>query len=197
MKTRAAVCFREQEPWEVVEVDIEPPRADEVLVRMAYAGLCHTDEHARFKDMERDGVAAAVLYTSVGFSLFGIKDPALQQACFAVYNDWLAEFCRAAPHQFAGLALISLYDMMQGTCELERCRKLGLKGAMIWSQAPEYQPYRRAIYDRFWAAAQELQMPLACMKPRTNASKAVRGSEPTLSIAFSTSCRWCMKSSRP
>jgi predicted TIM-barrel fold metal-dependent hydrolase len=119
------------------------------------------DPAARLKDMERDGVAAAVLYTSVGFSLFGIKDPALQQACFAVYNDWLAEFCHAAPQQLAGLALISLYDAAQGTRELERCRKLGLKGAMIWSQAPEYQPYRQPIYDRFWAAAQELQMPLA------------------------------------
>jgi hypothetical protein len=40
------------------------------------------DPGARLKDMERDGVGAAMLYTSVGFSLFGIKDSELQQACF-------------------------------------------------------------------------------------------------------------------
>ena len=69
-----------------------------------------------------------MLYTSAGFSLFGIKDPAFQQTCFVVYNDWLAAFCRAAPQQFAGLALIALYDVVQGTRELKRCRKLGLRG---------------------------------------------------------------------
>jgi len=119
------------------------------------------DPGERLKDMARDGIAAQVLYTSVGFSLFGIKDAALQQACFAVYNDWLAEFCCAAPQRFAGLALISLYDVAQAARELERCRKLGLKGAMIWSEPPESQPYRAPMYERFWAAAEELNMPLA------------------------------------
>jgi|HubBroStandDraft_2_1064218.scaffolds.fasta_scaffold696136_1 predicted TIM-barrel fold metal-dependent hydrolase len=69
------------------------------------AGLDHCpagawDPAARLKDMAGDGIAAQVLYTSVGFSLFGIKDPALQEACFRVYNDWLAEFCSAAPNRF-------------------------------------------------------------------------------------------------
>jgi S-(hydroxymethyl)glutathione dehydrogenase/alcohol dehydrogenase len=27
---------------------VAPPRAGEVLVRMAYAGVCHSDEHMRF-----------------------------------------------------------------------------------------------------------------------------------------------------
>lgn len=33
--------------WVVDELDLEPPRAGEVLVRMAFAGLCQSDEHAR------------------------------------------------------------------------------------------------------------------------------------------------------
>jgi predicted TIM-barrel fold metal-dependent hydrolase len=119
------------------------------------------DPAARLKDMDRDGVAAQALYTSVGFSLFGIKDADLQEACFRVYNDWLAEFCKAAPDRFAGLAMISLYNVDSAARELERCRKLGLRGAMIWSQAPLSQPYKSPMYDRFWAAAQELDMPLA------------------------------------
>jgi S-(hydroxymethyl)glutathione dehydrogenase/alcohol dehydrogenase len=51
MKIRAAVCSGLHEPWKVEEVDVEPPGPHEVLVKMAYAGLCHSDEHLRTGDM--------------------------------------------------------------------------------------------------------------------------------------------------
>ncbi len=34
--------------WEICEVAVEPPRDGEVLVRLAFAGLCYSDEHLRF-----------------------------------------------------------------------------------------------------------------------------------------------------
>jgi predicted TIM-barrel fold metal-dependent hydrolase len=111
--------------------------------------------------MEMDGVECAVLYTTFGFALFRIEDPALQEACFRVYNDWLAEFVRYAPDKFAGMALIPLYDPAAGAKELERCKRLGLNGALIWAAPPEERPYHLPIYDRLWAAAQDLRMPLA------------------------------------
>jgi predicted TIM-barrel fold metal-dependent hydrolase len=119
------------------------------------------DPAERLKDMERDGVEAAVLYTTFGFVLFQIEDAALQEACFRVYNDWLAEFCSYAPKQLAGLALIPLFDVERGRQELERCRKMGLRGALIWASPPETQPYSAAVYDPFWATAQDLEMPLS------------------------------------
>jgi predicted TIM-barrel fold metal-dependent hydrolase len=82
----------------------------------------------RLKDMELDGVDAAVLYTTMGFLLFWIEDAAFQRDCFRVYNDWLAEFCRHAPARLAGLGLVSLFDVELARRELERCAKLGLKG---------------------------------------------------------------------
>ncbi|MCS6926526.1 MAG: amidohydrolase [Candidatus Binatia bacterium] len=119
------------------------------------------DPAARLKDMELDGVEAAVLYTTVGFVLFRLSEAAFQEACFRVYNDWLAEFCRYAPQRFAGLALISLFDVERGRQELERCRTMGLRGAMIWASPPEERPYSSPEYDPFWAAAQDLEMPLS------------------------------------
>jgi S-(hydroxymethyl)glutathione dehydrogenase/alcohol dehydrogenase len=47
MKTRAAVLHKAGTPWEVTEVELDPPKANEVLVRMEAAGLCHSDEHVR------------------------------------------------------------------------------------------------------------------------------------------------------
>lgn len=45
IRTRAAICFEAGEDWQVEEIDLDPPKADEVLVRMGGAGLCHSDEH--------------------------------------------------------------------------------------------------------------------------------------------------------
>lgn len=119
------------------------------------------DPAQRLPDMELDGVEAEVLYTTLGFRLFWLKDAGLQRACFHVYNDWLAEYCSYAPRRLKGLALISLYDPKAGAQELERCAKLGLKGAMIWCSPPADQPYSSEIYDPFWAAAQDLDMPVS------------------------------------
>jgi len=115
----------------------------------------------RIKDQEIDGVEAEVLYTSLGMPLFGLKDPDLQRACFRVYNDWLAEFCSHDPKRLLGAPLISLDDIELAVAELERCRKQNLKGAMIWGFAPEDRPYSSPIYDPFWQAAADLEMPLS------------------------------------
>ena len=51
MKVRAAICFGVNEPWKIEEIDIDPPGPHEVVVKMAYAGMCHSDEHLRTGDM--------------------------------------------------------------------------------------------------------------------------------------------------
>ncbi|OBB78109.1 NDMA-dependent alcohol dehydrogenase [Mycobacterium sp. 852014-52144_SCH5372336] len=45
MKSRAAVLRGVGIDWEVTDIELDPPRAGEVLVKMAYAGICHSDEH--------------------------------------------------------------------------------------------------------------------------------------------------------
>ena len=52
MRTMAAVLRKAGDPWEVTEIDLDPPREHEVLLRMAAAGLCHSDEHFRLGDAE-------------------------------------------------------------------------------------------------------------------------------------------------
>jgi predicted TIM-barrel fold metal-dependent hydrolase len=136
------------------------------------------DPAERLKDMEMDGVEGEVIYTTLGFRQFWFKDAALQQACFRAYNDWLAEYCSYAPKQLAGLALISLYDIEAAVRELQRCRQVGLKGAMIWASPPEDRPYSAPLYDPFWAAAQDLHMPLSLhaitgMGPESQATRAM------------------------
>ena len=44
MKTRAAVAFAPGKPLEIREVDLEGPKAGEVLIELRATGICHTDE---------------------------------------------------------------------------------------------------------------------------------------------------------
>ena len=43
IKSRAAVAFAANQPLQIVEVDVAPPQAGEVLVRITATGVCHTD----------------------------------------------------------------------------------------------------------------------------------------------------------
>jgi S-(hydroxymethyl)glutathione dehydrogenase / alcohol dehydrogenase len=47
MKTRAAVCYEAGKPLVVETVDLDGPRAGEVLVEIKATGICHTDEFTR------------------------------------------------------------------------------------------------------------------------------------------------------
>jgi len=115
----------------------------------------------RLQDMALDGVEAEVIYTTLGFRLFGLRDEPLQRELFRVYNAWLAELCRYAPTRLLGLGLIPLLEVEAGVKELRRCAKLGLRGALIMCSPPEGQSYADRTFDPFWAAAQELGMPLS------------------------------------
>jgi NDMA-dependent alcohol dehydrogenase len=47
MRCRAAILYEYGRPWSVEEFELDPPRAGEVLLRLAATGLCHSDEHIR------------------------------------------------------------------------------------------------------------------------------------------------------
>ena len=119
------------------------------------------DPVARLRDQERDGVAAEVLYPSLALQLFRIHDPEFQAATFRAYNDWLAEFCAAAPTRLAGVGLLPLHDVGAGVAELARIRGLGLRGGLVWSSAPDDHPYSDPVYEPLWAAAEEAPLPLS------------------------------------
>ena len=60
MKSRAAVAFKAGEPLQIVEIDVAPPQAGEVLVKITHTGVCHTDAFTLSGD-DPEGVFPAVL----------------------------------------------------------------------------------------------------------------------------------------
>lgn len=47
MKTEAAVLREPNGPWELSEIQLDPPKDNEILIKFMASGLCHSDEHVR------------------------------------------------------------------------------------------------------------------------------------------------------
>lgn len=120
-----------------------------------------SDPHRRIHEMAGDGVSAEVLYPTHALGLFAMENPALQEACCRAYNDWLIEYCGVSLDRLVGIPMIATYDTRHAARELERCAKAGLRGALIWRVPPREIPFTSDHYDPFWAAAQELEMPVS------------------------------------
>ena len=119
-----------------------------------------TDPTLHIGEMAQDGVSGEVLFPTLGLRLYAMEDANLQEACFRAYNDWLIEYCSVAPDRLFGVGTISVYDIDNAIEEMRRCKNAGLVGAMIWQVPPENLPFSSDHYERFWAAAQDLEMPV-------------------------------------
>src|SRR5438067_1639043 len=60
MKTRAAVAFAPKQPLEIVEVDLDGPKAGEVLVEIMATGICHTDAYT-LDGFDSEGIFPSIL----------------------------------------------------------------------------------------------------------------------------------------
>ncbi|MBP1039657.1 S-(hydroxymethyl)glutathione dehydrogenase/class III alcohol dehydrogenase [Vagococcus sp. BWB3-3] len=60
MKSKAAVAFGPGEPLKIVEIDVAAPKKGEVLVKILYTSVCHTDAFTLSGD-DPEGVFPAVL----------------------------------------------------------------------------------------------------------------------------------------
>ena len=61
MKCQGAVLRGVGEDWEIQEITLDPPREGEVLVKMAVAGVCHSDDHFATGDMVPTPELAAIM----------------------------------------------------------------------------------------------------------------------------------------
>jgi predicted TIM-barrel fold metal-dependent hydrolase len=112
----------------------------------------------RLQDLDRDGVAASVIYGPLSLG-FPIKDPALQSACYAAWNDWaVEEFNAVAPDRLCVLAFLPSHSPEAAAAELERCAALGHRGAII--AVFDIDAGDRA-WDRLWAAAAATKVPIS------------------------------------
>jgi predicted TIM-barrel fold metal-dependent hydrolase len=109
------------------------------------------DPRARLADQDRDGVVAEVLY---GGGPLATDDPELRLASHLAYNDWLADYCAAAPARLLGVAYVPFASPEVAVAEIRRARAKGLRGALLPAQPPggswwddDWAPVWRALVE--------------------------------------------------
>jgi predicted TIM-barrel fold metal-dependent hydrolase len=118
------------------------------------------DPHARLADMDDEGIDVAVLYpTSM---LTWVDDAELFGAACRAYNNWLRDYCSAAPTRLYGVGMVPLQDLDAAAVEMRRCvDELGFKAIMLRPAAYRgEQKLNHPDYDPFWRAAAELGCPI-------------------------------------
>jgi predicted TIM-barrel fold metal-dependent hydrolase len=126
------------------------------------AGFGTMDMKERVQLLEREGMAKALLYPTIGLlweaELF---DPELSGAYCRAYNRWIADFCRDSGGRLVPIAHLSLGDPAEAARELERAVKDGCKGAFVCPFTISRIPHGDPQHDAVFAAAQDLNVPFA------------------------------------
>ena len=118
------------------------------------------DPTARIADQERDGVAAEIIYPTVGMMLCNHKDFDYKKACFDAYNRWIAEYCSENPSRLLGCGQTAMRSPEEGVRDLHAIKALGLRGVMMPGE-PQQADYDSEIYNPVWEAALELDLPVS------------------------------------
>ncbi len=149
--------------------------AGEESSQMRFSGRSFEDWHRsgwdpkhRLADQARDGVAAELLFATVGMPLAGHEDLDYRHACMVAYNRWLQEYCSFAPTRLYGAGQAAIKNAKEGVEELRTIKEMGFKAVMM-SGMPGEADYDDPQYDRLWSAAVELELPL-CFHILTNKS---------------------------
>jgi len=115
------------------------------------------EPHARVEAQEQDGIAAEIIYPSVGMEICNIPDIELKQACMVAYNRWLHEFCAPYPDRLIGLGQCAVKTPESGIRELEAIKALGYKGVML-PGLPGQEDYHHEMYGEFFDAIVDLDL---------------------------------------
>jgi predicted TIM-barrel fold metal-dependent hydrolase len=133
---------------------------------------------SRLKDMDKEGIDTAVLFPSIAILGSGAtEDPALAQLICRIYNDWLAEYCAAAPQRLVGVALIYLHDIPTAVKEVTRAvTQLGMKGVFTLPGAQQDRNLHNPVYFPLYAELERLGVPL-CVHQATSGAIPVAGAD--------------------
>jgi predicted TIM-barrel fold metal-dependent hydrolase len=118
------------------------------------------DPEARLADQDRDGVAAEVIYPTVGMLLCSHRDFDYKRACFQAYNRWIAAYCATHPARLLGVGQTAMRTPEEGIADLQAIKALGLRGVMMPGN-PAVEDYDSPVYHEFYRAAIEIGLPLS------------------------------------
>jgi predicted TIM-barrel fold metal-dependent hydrolase len=126
------------------------------------AGFGTMDPGERVELLDHEKIDKAILYPTLGL-VWGahVSDVELANAYAQAYNRWIADFCRDSGGRLIPIAHLVLADPQAAVRELERAVKDGCKGAWVYCYTVNRKSHGHPDHDPVFAAAQDLDVPLA------------------------------------
>ncbi|MBV1878444.1 MAG: amidohydrolase [Pseudomonadales bacterium] len=115
--------------------------------------------NARAVCMDQDGLAAEIIYASIGMGLCMHKDPLYKDACMRAYNRWLESMCSEQPYRVFGLAQTAVLSVDSAIEDFKMAKKMGMVGMMMPGD-PVHEDYDHPDYDALWECATDLELPV-------------------------------------
>ncbi|HVN89600.1 MAG TPA: amidohydrolase family protein [Candidatus Binataceae bacterium] len=114
---------------------------------------------ARVPYMDQDGIAAELIYASIGMGLCMHRDAEYKDACMKAYNRWLQAMCSEAPDRIFGLAQTAVLSVDDAIEDFRRAKDMGMVGMMMPGR-PIHEDYDHPDYDALWDSATDLDLPI-------------------------------------
>src|SRR5579885_1757605 len=120
------------------------------------------DPKERVARLDAEGLDAAFIYPTLSLLYeTECEDAELAQALTRAYNRWIVDFCKDSGGKLIPIAHLSLGDPEAAARELERAVKDGCRGAFVCPFTITRVPHGNPRHDVVFAAAQDLDVPLA------------------------------------
>ncbi len=110
------------------------------------------DRDARLADMDAEGIDTSLIFHARAMALTRMEDKEFFTRCMDVYNEWLTEYCAAAPERLVGVGILPTIYHPEATRDyIQKLQGWGLKALEIPS-APKNIPYNASKMAPMWAA---------------------------------------------
>jgi len=121
------------------------------------------DPHARLAVMDKEGIDVSVLFPTLSaLPIAVIPDEGFAAALARGYNNWMADFCHAAPSRLCGVAQVPLLHLDTAIREARRAvTELGMRMVFLRPNPYGGRLWTDRFFDPFWACVEDLGIPIA------------------------------------
>jgi predicted TIM-barrel fold metal-dependent hydrolase len=160
--------------WRTLLIEGLRPRKLMPASARAVAIVGDFDPADRRRDQGRDGVSAEVIFPTFALqACFASDDAALQLELCRAYNDWAFD-AFGAEHRTLAVGMVPMLEIDGAIAEATRLAQKGFRALFLPARVPQ-RPYNDPEYDRFWAVAQDLGLPLTFHSGTGHEPRVVRG----------------------
>jgi predicted TIM-barrel fold metal-dependent hydrolase len=131
-----------------------PPFPDEISIRKPM-----TAEN-RIKVLDKERIWGALLFPSGALAVQYACEPELARTVTMAYTDWVADYTMQFPQRLFFAAPLTLHDIDWAVREAARAAKKGARAIVVRPNPCEGRAWDDPAYDAFYAAVQDLGLPL-------------------------------------